>query len=133
MRIVPAYGGRAQGETEMTGYVIEFQGKQFAPGGKCDVPNVQDHNAAQTAAELAEWAKCPDRWQVYVTEGKREVTTWTGETLGIIIKRTQFRTNISRNVVAIRFRGTNGATYYGRYGADWSQLCRVRKAKSSAP
>lgn len=115
---------------EMTGYIIEHEGKQFSPDGKCAVPNVSEHNAAFASAELAEWAKCPDRWQVYVTEGRREVTNWTGEVLGTIIERTRFRTNMSRNVVAIRFKGTNGATYYGRYGADWSQLCRVRKAKA---
>jgi hypothetical protein len=112
-------------------YAIELQGKVYTPDGKVELTpeQVAQHNAALASAELAEWAKAPDRWQVYVTKGKREVTTWTGEVLGTIIERTAFRTNLSRNIVAIRFRGTNGAVYYGRYGADWSMLCRVRKAK----
>ena len=111
----------------MSGYAIELQGKVFTPDGRNDSLDVANHNAALEAQELAAWDAKPDRWQVYV-EGNT-VTTWTGKVLGTIIERSKCRHNISRNMVAIRFRGTNGATYYGRYGADWSQLCRVRKCQ----
>jgi hypothetical protein len=32
-------------------------------------------------------------------------------------------------VTSIRFRGTNGASYHGKFGSDRSQLFRVRKFK----
>lgn len=129
-------------------YAIEHQGKVYVPNGKAELApdQVAAHNAAFASAELAEWAKAPDRWAVYIVKktdpAYREspcsdkpmtwhmAETFTGERLSegrVAISR--FRTNISRNMVSVRFKGTNGATYYGRYGADWSQLCRVRKAK----
>lgn len=113
----------------MDGYAIEHQGKVFTPDGQRDIADVTAHNAATESAELDAWAKQPDRWQVYVTKCAlgEKVATWLGTPLGTITGWTRFSTNISRNMVAIRFKGTNGATYYGRFGSDWSQLCRVRK------
>lgn len=117
----------------MAGYIIEHEGKQYSPDGRCEVSDAQKHNTELTQGLLAAWAKCPDRWAVYIFkghDGALAATTWTGELLSVgRIEQRSFQTNMSRNMVAIRFRGTNGATYYGRYGADWSQLCRVRKAK----
>ena len=111
-------------------YAIAFQGKVFTPDGKSEMPSrlVPSHNADLERRELAAWSEAPDAWTVYVTDG-RDVTNWTGKVLGTIIERNTFRGNIARNMTAIRFRGTNGAVYYGRFGSDWSQLCRVRKAK----
>ena len=122
------------------GYAIEFKGKAFVPGGRAprlDNPAAMEaYNAALEGSELAEWAKQPERFAVYIIERKEGgmiATTWRGVQLSRgCIEFSTFRTNISRNMVAVRFQGTNGATYYGRYGADWSQLCRVRKAKGSA-
>ena len=129
-------------------YAIKHEGKVFTPDGKTDIKpdQVDAHNAELTAQELAVWATAPDRFAVYIVK-KTDPTmkamganagpetwhmaeTFTGARLSkgrVSISR--FRTNMSRNMVAVRFEGTNGATYYGRYGADWSQLCRVRKAK----
>lgn len=110
-------------------YAFVHQGKAFTPN-QSQVPADQanEHNARLEAIELAAWAAQPDSWQVYVTD-KSEVTTWTGKVLGTILERNTYRGNIARNMTSIRFRGTNGAVYYGRYGSDWSQLCRVRKVK----
>ncbi len=109
-------------------YGFKHEGKVFTPN-KTHVEDVEAHNAALEKQELEAWRLVPEQFAVYVNEANRTVTTWRGVLLGTITEWTQFRTNISRNIVAIRFRGTNGARYYGRYGADWSQLCRVRKAK----
>jgi len=116
----------------MPGYVFDFSGHgQFDPNGRANVPDVAAHNAAVAASELEAWAAKPDRWAVYVTKVGigQPVTTWTGSPLGTIISATRFRTNISRNMVALTIRGTNGAIYHGRFGSDWSQLCRIRKAR----
>lgn len=115
----------------MIGYVFDFAGHgQFDPNGRVD-PDVAAHNAAVSANELAAWSTCPSNWAVYVTKAQpgAPVTTWTGSPLGTIVRATRFRTNISRNMIALTIRGTNGAIYHGRFGADWSQLCRVRKAR----
>jgi hypothetical protein len=70
---------------------------------------------------------------VYISskeDGKLYATNWLGRVLSCgPVSYHSFKTNLSRNIVAVRFRGTNGANYYGRYGADWAQLCRIRKAK----
>lgn len=127
-------------------YAFKHEDKAYTPNGRIDPATVDSHNAALEAAELAHWATAPDRFAVYIVkktdsnframgigngpETWHMAETWTGKRLSdgrVSISR--FRTNISRNMVAVRFKGTNGATYYGRYGADWSQLCRVRKAK----
>jgi hypothetical protein len=132
-------------------YAFTHEGKAFTPNQtKVGPSEVDAHNAAQEAAELAVWATAPDRFAVYIVkktdptmralnsaEWKPETwyiaTTWRGVQLSkgrVAISR--FSTNISRNMVAVRFQGTNGAEYHGRYGADWSQLCRVRKAKRAS-
>lgn len=117
-------------------YAIQFDGHgTFTPNGKVEMTaeQLKARNAELTAAELAHWATAPDRWQVYIVEKKDEciATTFTGEQLsaGPVPRRT-FRNNFGGRTTSIRFKATNGATYYGRYGADWS-LCRVRKAKSA--
>lgn len=114
-------------------HAFTHNGQVYTPDGKADMTPDQAaaFNADLERAELATWATCPDRWQVYVTDGN--ASTWQGTLLSAgRVEQHAFRTNISRNMVAIRFKGTNGATYYGRYGADWSQLCRVRKVKGES-
>jgi hypothetical protein len=116
-------------------YAYEFKGHGvYTPNGKSELESkdVEAYNNAIETAELDAWMKQPDRWQVYITklaDGYHHATTFLGRDLGVIREHRSFQTNISRNMVAIRFKGTNGATYYGRYGADWKQLCRVRKAR----
>lgn len=108
----------------------------FVHGGKAFTPNktalesgeVSAHNAVLESAELVEWSKRPDCWQVYVTN-TWYVSTWTGVVLGTIIARRSYQNNFGAKIESVRVKATNGAIYYGRYGADWSQLCRVRKAK----
>lgn len=133
----------------MTEYAIQFEGRAYTPNGQVEMTaeQVARHNADLEAAELAAWAQAPDRFAVYIVKQTDPTTralnsaewkpeswyvaqTWTGQRLSVgRVQVSKFQTNISRNMHAIRFRGTNGATYFGRYGADWSQLCRVRKAK----
>lgn len=122
------------------GYAFDFGGHGvFTPEGRADdiqPSEVERHNQQLERQELSQWATQPERWQVYVSEefnqaGFRIVTTWLGTVLGMITRMTTYRNNFGSRIVAITFKATNGATYYGRYGADWSQLCRVRKAKSS--
>ena len=109
----------------------------FLPSGKVEMTpaEVEAHNAKLEAAELAEWSKAPECWVVYVGDGAN-VTSWRGVVLGTIISRHNYKMPAPRwnfegpiRMQAIRFKGTNGATYYGRYGVANSQLCRVRKAK----
>ena len=50
------------------GYAFEHEGKIYTPEGyqhgAAVIRGVEAHNAAIEAAELAEWAKKPERWAV---------------------------------------------------------------------
>lgn len=112
----------------MTGYVVEFEGKQFDPNGKVSVPNVSLMNQATEAAELTVWEHKPDRFHGYVKNNM--VTTWLGTKIGTIVRRSSYRNNLTgTRIVAVTIRGTNGAMYFGRFGADW-EFVRLRKRKT---
>lgn len=131
-------------------YAFEFAGHgTFTPDGRADgradsVTDVVAHNARVEQDELALWATKPERWQVYVVgtvshagqpyratncdvQRGDKVTTWLGSVLGTITYASTFAHNFGSRMTCIRFKGTNGATYSGRFGSDWAQLCRVRK------
>ncbi len=111
----------------MTGYAIRLQGQTYTPNGQTDISDTDAHNQAIASAELAEWAKQPDRFAIYVTA--KLATTWLGTRLGTISIANTYTNNLGARITCIRVRGTNGATYHGRYGADWSQLCRIRRCR----
>lgn len=108
-------------------YAFEHHGVQFTPDGRTSMTRVQaeERNKALDTAVVAKWQSRPDKFMVYVTGDK--VTTWTGIVLGDVLTARKIGHNMSPNMVALRVRGNNGATYYGRYGADWSQVCRLHK------
>ena len=112
----------------MTGYVFDFGGHgKFDPNGRVEISDHQAHNRMVEAAELAQWAQRPDRFGAYVTENR--VTSWLGTEIGTVVRSSTFRNNLAGRTTCLTIRGNNGATYYGRYGADWSQFIRLRKAK----
>lgn len=115
----------------LSGYAFDFKGHGvFTPDGRADnITDVEAHNSALEAAELAEWSTKPDRFAAYVAKGT--VTTWRGEVLGAIVSRNVYRNNLGARIESVRVRGNNGATYSGRYGCDWSQLVRLRKVKGA--
>jgi hypothetical protein len=113
----------------MTGYVFSFQGHEYDPNGRVSPPfaDANAHNRALEAAELAKWRDKPDRWAVYV-EGDRAIT-WLGTDLGHVIRLSTYRLGRDNRVTTLRVQGNNGACYAGRYGSDWSSLCRIRRIK----
>ncbi len=132
-------------------YAFDFNGQVFTPDGKVDLApkEVPEFNKRLEKVELEMWAQKPDRWNVYIvrhedpnmshprlTGPQHEVwflaETYLGTRLSngrvehtVFSKRTKSRTNM----VSIRFLGTNGATYYGRFNEDLGNLCRVRRTK----
>lgn len=97
------------------------------------------HNAALEAAELAAWVKAPETFAGYLVEtpepkgvsvNERFIKTWRGVTLGKVTQYRTYRSNLGGRMASVRVRGNNGAEYYGRMGADWGQLIRLRKVKS---
>jgi len=125
----------------MSGYIFDFGAKgKFSPNGKVDVADHDAHNNALERAELDAWATKPDRFVVYAPSklpgdgrvsplDRFQVTTWLGTPLGEVYWSRTTRNNFGARITSIRFRGTNGACYYGRFGSDWRQLVRVRKFK----
>ena len=120
-------------------YIFEYEGKQFTPDGQVNVADTEAHNRKIEQQELAAWAAKPDPWQGYVAMHAKEgvgmndrygkVTTFLGTVIGTIYYSRTYTDGLGHRMRAIRFRGTNGESYYGRYGHDWSQLVRVRKFK----
>jgi hypothetical protein len=105
-----------------------------------DTQTIDERNRATSAAELVTWAEAPARYAGYVTfdqsaasrpyrgQGVR-LTTWMGDLLGTGAVTGVCRNNLTGSrTVAISIRATNGHTYTGRFGDEWSQLCRVRRA-----
>lgn len=117
----------------MAGYVIEHEGMQFDPDGRTNVEDAVEHNRQLEAAELAYWQTKPDRTSAYIFKrdsGVYEPTTWRGTALGTIVERRSHKNNLTgTRMTYVKIRGNNGATYYGTFGSDWSQLVRLRKMK----
>ena len=121
-------------------YAFEHAGAVYTPNPDGPgVTNVNAHNDALEAAELAQWATAPDRFAGYIAEtpeprgvsiNERFLTTWRGVKLGKVIAWRVYRNNLGARVAAVRIRGNNGAEYYGRMGVDWNQLIRLRRAKA---
>src|SRR5262245_43580775 len=129
-------------------YAMNFEGHGvYTPDGKTNDLQPQDideYNKAVETAELAQWAKQPEHWQVYIVpnpkydpnalgsfvETQYIAQTFLGTILAHRVSTNSLRTYLGRNMVAVSVRGTNGANYHGRYGADSSQLWRVRKTKA---
>jgi len=111
------------------GYVLE--GRVFTPGqSTVSLAECEARNKALEAAELEQWATCPDDFAAYVSNDRR-VTTWLGTQIGRVVALTTFHNHLTGSRMdCITVRGTNGATYRGRYGSDWSTLVRLRKSKA---
>jgi hypothetical protein len=108
-------------------YIFEHEGRQYTPDGVVDVPNTEAYNRDLEKQELEYWSAKPDRWQGYVVNDK--ITTFLGTVIGTVHYSRKYTDGLGHRMHAIRFRGTNGESYYGRYGCDWAQFCRFRKFK----
>ena len=115
-------------EEKMTGYAFTHNGSVFTPEGKSEMTPAQSawHNEMLEADELSRWATAPDTACHYVKGSK--LVTWLGTELGTITYRNIYSTRLGL-VEAIRVKGTNGASYYGRHSADWSEFVNLRKCK----
>lgn len=125
------------------GYAFQHGNTAYTPdGGRMPGADAEAHNAALEAAELAEWAKAPERFAGYISEtpepqgvsiNERHLTTWRGTKLGKVtsfrLLRAGYGAGHGYRMAAVRVRGTNGAEYYGRYGYDSGQLVRLKKVK----
>lgn len=73
---------------------------------------------------------------VYLVErnGALVATKWNGDLISDQVKVTNSWKRYTRHagyhiIKSIRVT-INGITYHGRYGSDWSQLCRIRRVKT---
>lgn len=115
----------------MPGYVFAFNGAQLDPNGRANVPDVDTHNRAVEAKELEAWFAAPDHWCAYDT-GAPTLSTWLGTPIARIVSRRTWRNALTGSrMTYIRAKGTNGATYGGSFGSDWSQLVRLHKLRPS--
>ena len=110
-------------------YAFQHEGRTFTPDGVApQIVDTEAHNTAVEAAELAEWAKQPERFAAYAR--RNTITTWRGVEIGRVVWSSMYRNPLTGSWMrAVRVKGTNGATYSGRYGSDWSQLVRLRRTK----
>lgn len=117
-------------------YGFEHDGVVFTPNGTVVAAAANAaRNAAIERTELEAWDVQPERFAGYVVNGRFQ--TWTGADLGRVEVRSRWRCWRREcgvpvepyTMESIVVHGSNGARYCGRYGSDWSQLCRVRRAK----
>lgn len=97
--------------------------------GKVNTNTTTDENNKKAETEeLLVWGTSPEKFQGYVTLNG-EVTTWLGTELGRISRINSYRNNLGVKITSITVCGANGSVYYGRYGSDGSELCRLTKSK----
>lgn len=115
-------------------YAFTHNGRAYTPNKTHVAPSQVDaHNDALEAAELEAWAKAPDRFSGYVVRlemGTHVLQTWRGKFLGRVYMGQPYRNNLGARIQPVTVRGSNGATYHGRYGSDWAQLVRLRRSSS---
>lgn len=113
----------------MPNYAIAHDGKVYTPDGRADIADVEAHNTAIEAAELAAWAAKPEYFYGYVSD-KPDLTTFCGKALGRITRRKYYRNYLTGyRMCIVWISGNNGARYCGRFGSDWSQFVRIRRVK----
>lgn len=91
-----------------------------------DVPE----NWARSRAEIAAFIdEKPDKYFLYINEGKREAATWMGHKLGDVTFGRPYRSNMGDTRVPITVRGINGVVYTGTYFKSAGDYARIRKVK----
>lgn len=99
--------------------------------------STDERNRRTSAREVKMFLrKRPDRWFVYYSDDKKRVTTWTGETIGLINSVgkpyqpgcTRGRCERSR-IFHVRVKAITGDIYNGTCVEDTGTYCRLRKAK----
>ena len=130
------------------GYIFSVSGRTFAPEGEVTTPvDVDAHNRAVEARELAIWHAQPDTFVGYYTIRADErtinrfeylrsgrpvtVSTWLGTRLGHGLVTGAHTNNFGARIVRVRILGTNGAEYWGAasYDAELITLHRVRPSR----
>jgi hypothetical protein len=117
-------------------FILNDTGKAFTPNGTVLLATeAEAHNAAIEAAELAHWAGKPDVFCGYVcpwppSNGPWSFATWRGVELGQVTLGRLYRNNFGARIRSVEVRGSNGATYYGRYAECSTQFIRLRKRKA---
>ena len=94
------------------------------------------HNAAIEAAELAHWNTAPDTFCGYIVNKAVSgatmepfLSTWRGVKLGVVYLGRSYHNNFGALIRSIEVKGSNGATYYGRYAENSTQFIQLRKRK----
>jgi hypothetical protein len=93
-------------------------------------------NREVEAMQLKIWTGKPEREVVYIVQRADGLfaETWLGTVMckSVVRIKNKWKMFTRRGepytMCSIEFLGTNGARYTGRYGSDWTQACRVRRA-----
>ena len=109
-------------------YAFQHEGRTFTPDGVAPAIVDKAHNTAVEAAELAEWAKQPERFAAYMPAQHDYDMARRRDRAGCLVEHVPQPAYRLMDASGSR-QGTNGATYSGRYGSDWSQLVRLRRTK----
>ena len=96
-----------------TNCTVNFQGREFTAGGAYIVG---------------------DHALVYIIKGQAK--DWHGKKLGTVRVTSTWRAYPPRSysrmwytMTAVRVTMLDGSVWYGRYSSDWSQACKLRRAK----
>lgn len=72
----------------------------------------------------------PEKYFLYVHEGKREAQTFTGDKLGNVVFGRSYKTNMGDTRVPIDVLGINGVQYYGTYYKSAGDYARITRKKT---
>lgn len=88
-------------------------------------------NAYSTDVEVFELARDkPEKFSAYVSFPRNGVTTWTGEEVGVVCDKGEWRrNNMGARWRSLRVRSAWGAVYYGRE-YDSRQLVNLRRSRA---
>lgn len=87
-------------------------------------------NAERSRAEVAAFMEeKPDKYFLYIKEGSKTATTWTGDKLGDVSFGRPYRSNMGDVRVPVTVRGINGIVYVGTYFKSAGDYARVRRKR----
>lgn len=88
-------------------------------------------NVLRSEIEVYEFINnIPDKYFLYISEIRKEATTWTGQRLGDIKFGREYRDNFGGKRVPVTVNAINGRKYHGTYYKSAGDYARVKIAKS---
>jgi hypothetical protein len=123
------YKARREAYWEWAGQYVQPNGWTVIPAGVTPPAEANSTNEERAAMEVYEWHHDkPTEYFLYIKD--RIATTWTGEKLGTVSFKNEWRSNMGDVRISIDVRGTNGVKYHGIYYKSAGDYARITAYKA---